>query len=62
MKKRDKKEFSNIRYEILGQTIELISTGINNEYLRRFPSWPSSGKKEDYLNVSMDGDFQTNSL
>ena len=47
---------------ILGPTIELISTGINNEYLRRFPCWPSSGTQEDYLDILINGDFYTNSL
>ena len=47
---------------IFGPAIEQISTGINDSYFRRFPKWPSRGSQEDYLEVFVKGEFETNNL
>ena len=47
---------------LLGPAIEMISNTINDEYLRRFPQWPSSGTQEDYINVFNKGSLETYNL
>ena len=42
--------------------IEMISNTINDEYLRRFPKWPTSGTQEDYINVFNKGSLESNYL
>ena len=42
--------------------IEMISNKINDEYLRRFPKWPTSGTQEDYINVFNKGSLESNYL
>ena len=42
--------------------IEMISNTINDEYLRRFPKWPTSGTQEDYIYVFVKSSLETNNL
>ena len=42
--------------------IEMISNTINDEYLRRFPKWPTSGTQEDYINVLIKSSLETNNI
>ena len=57
-----KKQFNLLDMEILGPTIEQISNEINNRYLKKFPSWPTSGAQEDYIEVSIKQRFEFNKL
>ena len=57
-----KKKFQNLDIGLLGPAIESISNTINDEYLRRFPQWPSSGTQEDYINVFNKGSLETYNL
>ena len=57
-----KKKFQNLDMWLLGPVIETISDTINDEYLRRFPQWPTSGTQEDYINVFLKNATYTNNL
>lgn len=61
-KNNEKKQFQILDMGFLGPPIEMISNGINDSYLRRFPSWPSSGTQEDYIQVEMKNSFETNNI
>ena len=47
---------------LLGPTIEQISNKINRSYYNRFPEWLSIGTKEDYLNMEINGNLNSNNL
>ena len=57
-----KKKFQNLDMGLLDPVIETISDTINDEYLRRFPQWPTSGTQEDYINVFLKNAIYTNNL
>jgi len=58
-----KKKFKILDMGKLGPIIEIIADGINDQYLKRFPSWPStSGTQEDYIEVLMKSDLVSNNL
>ena len=57
-----KKKFIRLDMGLLGPAIEMISNTINDEYLRRFPKWPTSGTQEDYINVFLKSSLETNNL
>lgn len=58
-----KKKFKILDQGNLVPIIQLIANGINDEYLKRFPSWPKTcGSQEDFINISMKGNFETNNL
>lgn len=62
-KDNEKKQFQILDMGFLGPAIEIISNGINDSYLRRFPEWPSSaGTQEDYIEVDMKNSIETNHL
>ena len=50
-----KKKFSKLDLGLLSSAIEQISNEINNSYLKKFPSWPTSGTQQDYIEVSIKG-------
>ena len=57
-----KKKFQILDMGLLGPAIEMISNAINDEYLRRFPKWPTSGTQEDYINVLIKSSLETNNI
>ena len=57
-----KKKFQVLDMGLLGPAIEMISNTINDEYLRRFPNWPTSGTQEDYIYVFVKSSLETNNL
>ena len=57
-----KKKFQIFDMGLLGPAIDKISNTINDEYLRRFPQWPTNGTQEDYINVFIRGSFLTNNF
>ena len=58
-----KKKFQRLDMRFLGPAIEIISDGINDSYLKRFPKWPTSpGTQEDFIEVNMKGYFESNEL
>ena len=57
-----KKKFIRLDMGLLGPAIEMISNTINDEYLRRFPKWPTSGTQEDYIKVFVKSSLETNNL
>ena len=57
-----KKKFQILDMGLLGPAIEMISNAINDEYLRRFPKWPTSGTQEDYIYVFVKSSLETNNL
>ena len=62
-KDSEKKQFQILDMGFLGPAVEMISNGINDSYLRRFPSWPSSpGTQEDFIEVNMKSSFESNQL
>ena len=62
-KDNEKKQFQRLDMGFLGPAIEVISNGINDSYLKRFPKWPTSpGTQEDFIEVNMKGYFESNEL
>ena len=58
---KEKKQFKRLDMGFLGPAIEMISNGINDSYLRKFPLWPSSpGTQENFIEVNMKGSFESN--
>ena len=57
-----KKKFMTLDMELLGPAIESISKTINDEQLRRFPNYPTSGTQEDYINVFTKSSLETNNF
>ena len=47
---------------LLGPAIEMITNTINDEYLRRFPQWPTSGTQEDYINIFEKSSLEVSNL
>ena len=57
-----KKKFQILDMGLLGPAIEMISNRINDDYLRKFPKWPTSGTQEGYINVFIKNSTETNDL
>ena len=55
-----KKKFQILDMGLLDPAIEMISNTINDEYLKRFPQWPTSGTQEDYIDVFIKSSLETN--
>ena len=55
-----KEEKYEVDMGLLDPVIENISNIINDEYLRRFPQWPTSGTQEDYIDVFIKSSLETN--
>ena len=48
-----KKKFKILDMGILGPAIETISDTINQEHLKKFPKWPTSGTQEGYIDLNV---------
>ena len=47
---------------ILGPAIETITRAINQEHLKKFPKWPTSGTQEDYIELNVKNFQETRKL
>ena len=59
---KEKQKYYVLDMGILGTIIEIISDGINDSFLKKFPDWPTDKTQEDILEVLMKGLFETNDL
>ena len=57
-----KKKFKILDMGILGPAIETISNTINQEYLDKFPKWPTSGTQEGYIELNVKNFQETSKL
>ena len=57
----DKKKYSILDMGILEPAIERISNTINQEHLKKFPKWPTSGTQEGYIELNVKN-FQETGL
>jgi hypothetical protein len=57
-----KKKFKILDMGILGPAIETISNTINQEYLDKFPKWPTSGTQEGYIELNVKNFLETRKL
>ena len=58
----NKKKFIKLDLEILGDAIVQISKYITDDYLRKFPQWPTSGTQEGFLDILLKNQFESNNL
>jgi len=47
---------------ILGCPIETIARAINQEHLKKFPKWPTSGTQEGYIELNVKNFLETDKL
>jgi len=57
-----KKKYSILDMGILGLPIELITNAINQEHLKKFPKWPTSGTQEGYIELNVKNFQETGKL
>ncbi len=57
-----KKKYSILDMGILGCPIETITKAINQEHLKRFPKWPTSGTQEGYIELNVKCFHETDKL
>ena len=57
-----KKKFQILDMGILGPAIETISNTINNQYLDKFPKWPTSGMHDGLIELMIKNYQETNRL
>ena len=57
-----KKKFKILDMGFLGPAIETISNTINQEYLDKFPKWPTSGTQEGYIELNVKNFQETSKL
>jgi hypothetical protein len=57
-----KKNFKILDTEILRCPIENISNTINQEHLKKFPKWPTSGTQEGYIELNVKNFLETRKL
>ena len=48
-----KKQFNNLNLTLVSPAVEMISSIICEEYLNKFPSWPTYGTQEDYIKIDI---------
>ena len=48
-----KKQFNNLNLALVSPAVEMISSIICEEYLNKFPSWPTCGTQEDYIKIDI---------
>ena len=48
-----KKKYSILDMGIFGPAIETITKAINQEHLKKFPKWPTSGTQEGYIELNV---------
>lgn len=48
-----KKQFKNLNLNLISPAVEMISNIICEEYLEKFPNWPSYGTQEDYIKIDI---------
>ena len=48
-----KKQFNNLNLTLVSPAVEMISSIICEEYLNKFPSWPTCGTQEDYIKIDI---------
>ena len=58
----NKKKFIKLDLEFLGDAIVQISRCITDDYLRKFPKWPTSGTQEGYIDIFLKNNFESNNL
>ena len=57
-----KKKYSNLEMKNLKPAIITIANEITRQYLKRFPSWPSSGTQEDYITIDLKSSLTSGDL
>jgi len=57
-----KKKYSKLEMDNLKPAIISIANEINRQYLKRFPSWPSSGTQEDYITIDLKSSLTAKDL
>ena len=57
-----KKKFKILDMGILGCPIETIARAINQEHLKKFPKWPTSGTQEGYIELNVKNFLETGKL
>ena len=58
----EKRKYKVLDMGFLGPIIGIISDGINDSFLKKFPEWPTNKTQEDFLEVSMTGQTESNDL